>query len=73
MNSPDRDDWLKTVSARDSQTRTLLVDSLFCITCSLENNAFSVLHYVLKVTLHYYFQGNFCLGNRFKFKSIFYK
>ena len=30
----------------DSQTRTRLVDSLFCITCSLENNAFSVLHYV---------------------------
>ena len=30
----------------DSQTRTRLVDSLFCITCSLEKNAFSVLHYV---------------------------
>ena len=25
------------------------VDSLFCIPCSLENNAFSVLHYVIKV------------------------
>ena len=29
------------------------MDSLLCITCSLENNAFSVLHYVIKVTLHY--------------------
>ena len=29
------------------------VDSLSCITCSLENNAFSVLHYVIKVNLHY--------------------
>ena len=37
----------------DSQTRTRLVDSLFCITCSLENNAFSVLHYVtLQLLLH---------------------
>ena len=35
-------------------TRTWLVDSLFCVTCSLENNAFSVLDYVIKVTLHYY-------------------
>ena len=26
---------------------------LFYITCSLVNNAFSVLHYVIKVTLHY--------------------
>ena len=46
------DDWLKTGWARDSQTRTRLVDSLICITCSLENNAFSVLHYVM-VALHY--------------------
>ena len=45
-------DWLKTGWARDSQTRTRLVDSLICITCSLENNAFSVLHYVM-VALHY--------------------
>ena len=29
------------------------MDSLLCITCSLENNAFSVLHYVIKVTLHF--------------------
>ena len=35
-------------------TRTWLVDSLLCATCSLENNAFSVLDYVIKVTLHYY-------------------
>ena len=32
--------------SKDSQIRTRLVDSLFCITCSLENNAFSVLHCV---------------------------
>ena len=51
MNQPD--DWLKTGWARNSQTRTRLVDSLICITCSLENNAFSILHYVIKVTLHY--------------------
>ena len=38
---------------RDSQARTRLVDSLFFITCSLENNAFSVLHYVISVALHY--------------------
>ena len=30
-----------------------LADSLFCITCSLKNNAFSVLHYIIKVTLQY--------------------
>ena len=29
-----------------------LVDSLFFIKCSLENNAFSVLHYVISVALH---------------------
>ena len=29
------------------------MDSLLCITCSLENNAFSVLHYVIKVTFYY--------------------
>ena len=38
---------------RDSQAHTRLVDSLFFITCSLENNAFSVLHYVISVALHY--------------------
>ena len=51
MHDPP-DDWLKTGWARDSQTRTRLVDSLICITCSLENNAFSVLHCVM-VALHY--------------------
>ena len=29
-------------------------DSLFCTTSSLENNALSVVHYVINVTLHYY-------------------
>ena len=38
---------------RDSQACTRLVDSLFCITCSLENNAFAALHYVISVALHY--------------------
>ena len=51
MNQPD--DWLKTGWAQNSQTRTRLVDSLLCITCSLENNTFFVLHYVIKGTLHY--------------------
>ena len=46
------DDWLKKGWARDSQTRTRLVDSLICISRSLENNEFSVLHYVM-VALHY--------------------
>ena len=46
------DDWLKTEWAWDSQTRARLVDSLICITCSFENNAFSVPHYVM-VALHY--------------------
>ena len=41
INPPD--DWLKTGWTRDSQARTRLVDSLFCITCSLENIAFFVL------------------------------
>ena len=43
VNPPN--DWLKRGWARDSQTRTRLVGSLFCITCSLENNAFCVLRY----------------------------
>ena len=38
--------------AWDSQTCTRLVNSPFCITCSLENNALSVVHYVIKVILH---------------------
>ena len=61
MNPPD--DWLKTGWTRDSQTRTRLVDSLFCITCSLENNAFCLL-YVIKVTLHY------LTLHRFKIHSV---
>ena len=32
-------------------TRTRLVDSLICITCSLGNNAFSLLYYIM-VALH---------------------
>ena len=52
-NENPPDDWLKTGWARDSQTRTRLVDSLICITCSLENNELSVLHYVINVGLHY--------------------
>ena len=56
-NNPP-DDWLKTGSARDSQTRTRPVDSLICITCSLQNNAFSVLHYVV-VALHYFMLHRF--------------
>ena len=35
-----------------TKTRTRLVDFLIRITCLLENNAFSVLHYVM-VALHY--------------------
>ena len=59
MNPPD--DWLKTGWARDSQTRTRLMDSLFCIKCSVENNAVSVLHYFIKLTLHC-LRDSFCLG-----------
>ena len=45
---------------QDSQALTRLVDSLFCtITCSLENNAFSVLHYVVNVVVHYYMLHRF--------------
>ena len=66
MNPPD--DWLKTGWAWDSQTRTWLMISLFCIACLLKNNAFSVLHYIIKVTLHYLMlqctllRDSFCLG-----------
>ena len=41
---------------------------LFYITCSLVNNAFSVLHYVIKVTLHYlirYIDSGFILLGTF--------
>ena len=50
-NDPPND-RLKTGWAGDSWTRTRLMDSLICITCSLGNNAFSALHYIM-VTLHY--------------------
>ena len=46
------DDWLKTGSARDSLSGLSWIHSLICITRSLENNAFSLLHYVM-VALHY--------------------
>ena len=57
------DDWLKTGLARNSQTNTRLVDSLFCIKCSLENNALSVLHCVM-AALHY------SMLHRFKIFSV---
>ena len=44
--------WRRDKHGTVSQTRIWLVDSLICITCSLENNAFSVLRYVM-VALHY--------------------
>ena len=48
------DDWLKTGWAQDSQTCTWLVDSLICITCSLENNGFSVQHCAINIALRNY-------------------
>ena len=50
----DEEGW-----ARDSQTRTGVEDVLICITCSLENNAFFVMHYVINVALHYYMLHRF--------------
>ena len=47
----------------EAKSRTRLVDSLFRITCRLENNAFSVLYYVIKVALHY------CMLYRFEIHS----
>ena len=38
---------------RDSKSTHTARGFLFCITCSLGNNAFSVLHYVISVALHY--------------------
>ena len=38
------DDWLRTGWALDLQTHAWLLDSLLCITCSLKNSGFSVLH-----------------------------
>ena len=51
--NPLYNNWLTMGWARDSQTCTQPVDSLFCITCLLENNAFSVLHCIIKVPLHF--------------------
>ena len=50
------DDWLKTGQTRDSQARTRLVDSSSVLyhVLARKHNAFSVLHYVIKVTLPYY-------------------
>ena len=48
INPPD--DWLKTGWTRDSQARTRLVDSLFCITRSLQNHASFVLLFFFLVT-----------------------
>ena len=47
------DDWLKTGSARDSLSGLSWIHSLICITRSLENNAFSVLYYVMFALLCY--------------------
>ena len=57
------DYWLKMVWAQGSQTRTQLLDSLFCITCSLKINAFSVLHYAMKIAL------NYCMLHQFEIFS----
>ena len=46
-------DALSPLSRSLEQASAGLEDSLFCITCSLKNNAFSVLHYIIKVTLKY--------------------
>ena len=49
------------------QANARLVDSLFCITCSLENNASSVLHYVIKVTLHHLMLHRFEIHSAYSF------
>ena len=49
------------------QANGRLVDSLFCITCSLENNASSVLHYVIKVTLHHLMLHRFEIHSAYSF------
>ena len=48
-----RRDAGRGVSAGLTNTRTARGFSVFCITCSFENDEFSVLHYVKKVSLHY--------------------
>ena len=44
--------WRRDVHGTHKHAHGSCMDSLICITCSLENNAFSVLHYVM-VALHY--------------------
>ena len=43
---------------------------LFYITCSLVNNAFSVLHYVIKVTLHYLTLHRFGIHSTWNFSPM---
>ena len=45
--------WRMVEDGMSTGSRTRLVDSLICITCSLENNELSVLHYVRNVGLYY--------------------
>ena len=44
--------WRRDEHGTHKHAHGSCMDSLTCITCSLENNAFSVLHYVM-VALHY--------------------
>ena len=44
--------WRRDEHGTHKHAHGSCMDSLICITCSLENNAFSVLHYVM-VALHY--------------------
>ena len=54
-----RRDAGRVVSAGITNTRTARGFSVFCITFSLENDEFSVLHYVEKVALHYLMLNGF--------------
>ena len=54
-----RRDAGRVVSVGLTNTRTARGFSVFCITCSLENDEFSVLHYVEKVALHYVMLNGF--------------
>ena len=42
-------------------------------TCSIENNAFSVLHYVIKVTLHYLMLHRFEIHSPLELRARLYK
>ena len=44
--------WRRDEHGAHQDAHGSCMDSLICITCSLENNSFSVLHYVM-VALHY--------------------